>query len=148
MFATMMLTIPVDHGHRGGSIKIEHTGKIKSFVTDHKSDDHFSLTTFLADCRHEVEPLTDGFMIIMVFDLVWTDAYVASTSPLHLPLFLMALKEVNESLLPWNQLQQTYLQNLNNNEDNFKPLLQALNANKLPPRKPTLSPNVSSNYIF
>jgi len=142
----MLLTIPVCDGQRGGTINVEHAGQIKSFVYDHQSEDHFSLTTFSADCCHVVEPLTDGLMIIMVFDLVWTDAFTASTSPLHFPLFLMAIKEINESLLPWRKRQQTYLHNINNTED--KSLLETIHVNKLLPTENTkLYPKMSGNLL-
>ena len=42
-----------------------------------------------------------GWMLAMVFNLVWLDACKAISSPLEFPAFLRARNELNETLFSW-----------------------------------------------
>ncbi len=101
----MVITIPVKGGYKGGQINVEKKGNTESFQFEHESGRNTSLLAFYSDCTHKLEPVTSGWMLAMVFNLVWLDACKAVDSPLEFPTFLHALNELNESLFSWASLQ-------------------------------------------
>ena len=50
----MILQIPVQGGHEGGRIKVEHLDEIRVFNVSEDSSKFFHLTTFYADCDHQL----------------------------------------------------------------------------------------------
>ena len=102
MFGTMILQIPVNGGHQGGHLVLEHSGKTKKFSFDNGSDQKFFLTAFYADCEHQLEQVTQGWRLTLVFNLVWKNGGVpALRAPVDVPVLLEVLKEIKESLRPW-----------------------------------------------
>lgn len=101
----MVVTIPVEGGYRGGQINVEHRQQKKSFHFEKESSQRFSLVTFYTDCRHELERVTSGAMVAMVFHINWLDALEATTSPLEFPAFFKTFYEVSDILIPWTYSQ-------------------------------------------
>ena len=101
IFGTMVLQIPVRGGHQGGSLLVEHNGKIKKFPFDVQSEKKFFLAAFYADCERELEPVTKGWRVTLLFDLVWKHQMPAVNVPIILPVLLDVLNEIKESLRPW-----------------------------------------------
>lgn len=97
----MVLTIPVEGGYRGGKINVEHSQQKESFHFEEESDQHFSLVAFYSDCQHKLDPITNGVMVAMVFQLNWLDALKANTSPLEFPAFFKSFYEVSDLLKSW-----------------------------------------------
>lgn len=96
------MTIPVEGGYSGGKINVECDGQKHSFQFEQGSDHQFSLVAFFENCYHEVEPISDGWMLAMVFHLVWPEAVETGISPLEFPVFIKAFSEISEELMPWS----------------------------------------------
>ena len=79
----MVLTTP-------GHINVEHERQSSSFQFE-RDNDRLSVVAFCADCTHNLEPaVTDGWMVAIVFHLVWKDVAKVADSPLDFPIFLKA----------------------------------------------------------
>ena len=101
-FGVIVLTIPVEGGYSGGKINVEHEGHMHSFQFEHDSDRHSSCVAFFEDCYNELETISDGWMLAMVFHLIWKDALEVDTAPLEFPAFIKAFNEINEELVLWS----------------------------------------------
>ena len=97
----MVLTIPVEGGYKGGHINIEHEGQSSNFQFERDNDRLFSVVAFRADCGHNLEPVTDGWMMAIVFHLVWKEVAKVADSPLDFPIFLKAFDIVKEEMAHW-----------------------------------------------
>ena len=97
----MVLTIPVEGGYKGGHINIEHEGQSSNFQFERDNDRLFSVVAFRADCGHHLEPVTDGWMMAIVFHLVWKEVAKVADSPLDFPIFLKAFDIVKEEMAHW-----------------------------------------------
>jgi hypothetical protein len=65
MVGTLVVTLP--SSFRGGAMVIEHQGEKVTFRTSRQP---LSFLAFYADCHHEVRPVTDGYRIVLTYDLV------------------------------------------------------------------------------
>ena len=99
-FGTAILQLPLEGGHEGGRYKVEYKGINKVFESHENSDQLFYLSSFYGDCKHVMEPLTRGWKLVLVFNLVWEDAKISETLQ-DFPTFLSAVKEVQKALTPW-----------------------------------------------
>ena len=60
----------------------------------------FYLTAFYDSCENSIEPIFRGYKLVLVYDLLWSNA--TNEIPRNLPVFLGALKQIKESSLhPW-----------------------------------------------
>jgi hypothetical protein len=95
----MILQIPVQGGHKGGTIVLEHGGQTKQFPFDIGSGEKFSLVAFYDDCEHQLEQVTEGWRLTLVFNLVWKDGVVpAIKAPIDIPIVLEIIKEIKEEI--------------------------------------------------
>ena len=97
----MVLTIPVEGGYKGGHINIEHEGQSSNFQFERDNDRLFSVVAFRADWGHNLEPVSDGWMMAIVFHLVWKEVAKVADSPLDFPIFLKAFDIVKEEMAHW-----------------------------------------------
>ena len=103
-FATVVLQIPVKGGHQGGRCTVEYQGKNKKFENQQNSDQHFYLSAYYGSCAHMMEPVTQGWKLTFVYSLVWTN--VKSVIPRDFPVFITAMTEIQQALIPWIPDQQ------------------------------------------
>ncbi|KAI9552418.1 hypothetical protein GHT06_022784 [Daphnia sinensis] len=103
-FAIIVLTIPVEGGFSGGKINVKCDSQKHSFQFEQGSDHQFSLVAFLENCYNEVEPISEGWMLAMVFHLVWPEAVETGLSPFEFPVFIKAFNEISEELMPWSSI--------------------------------------------
>lgn len=96
-FGTVILQLPLEGGHEGGRCKVEYKGISKIFESHENSDQLFYLSAFYGDCKHVMEPVTRGWKLVLVFNLVWEDAKISETLQ-DFPTFLGAVKEVQKAL--------------------------------------------------
>src|SRR5690625_3280895 len=69
MFGTMVVGLPSHYS--GGELVISFEGeKVVSDFSNNKSKYGLNYTAFYADCDHEVKPLTEGYRICLVYNLV------------------------------------------------------------------------------
>lgn len=69
MFGTLIIALPSKH--TGGELEVRFDGKEESIRFDNCSDNfEIPFAAFYADCDHEVKPLTDGYRVCLVYNLV------------------------------------------------------------------------------
>jgi hypothetical protein len=101
-FGVMLVQIPVQGGHEGGDIIVQHTDNKKQFDTWQTSSELSHITVFYSDCAHKLENVTFGWRFALVFHLNMT----SSTPPVglsptpNLPTFL-SVNNVREVLKQW-----------------------------------------------
>ncbi|KAI9552309.1 hypothetical protein GHT06_022673 [Daphnia sinensis] len=101
MFATMILQIPVEGGHTGGTLKVQSGSKSMGFKCVVSNNQKFHLTAIYVGCKQELETVTAGWMVTLSFNLVWKNAIAMADSPLPLPALITVLNEITESLKAW-----------------------------------------------
>lgn len=85
MFGTLVVQLPSKY--KGGQLIVRHDGKTKTF--DFSSSDlvNNSLSTFFSsfycDCEHEILPVTEGFRLCLVYNLITIDAEVPLAPQMH-----------------------------------------------------------------
>ena len=98
----MVLTIPVEGaGYKVGHNNIENEGQSSSFQFERDNDRLFSVVAFRADWGHNLEPVSDGWMMAIVFHLVWKEVAKVADSPLDFPIFLKAFDIVKGKMAHW-----------------------------------------------
>ncbi|KAI9558955.1 hypothetical protein GHT06_015744 [Daphnia sinensis] len=98
-FGTLLLQLPVEGGHEGGHLNIEYQGRKKKFESHTNSDRTFYLSSFYDCCEHFIEPVLQGNKLMLVFDLIWTNAKIEI--PRNFPVFLTALKQIKKAIKSW-----------------------------------------------
>ena len=68
MLATLVLALPGSSA--GGELVVRHHGR--ETVIDMRSEDpsELNFAAFYADCEHEIRPITDGYRICLVYNLI------------------------------------------------------------------------------
>ena len=68
MFATLIITLP--SSHVGGDLLVRHKGR--EVRLDERCDDpsEVAFTAFYADCVHEVLPVSSGYRMVLVYNLL------------------------------------------------------------------------------
>jgi hypothetical protein len=72
MIATLVVVLPSEH--HGGTLVIEHQDTVKRFQSNRLASDKLGLFAFYADCRHELRPVTDGYRIVLTYNLSYKKA--------------------------------------------------------------------------
>jgi len=65
MVGSLVVTLP--SSHRGGALVVEHAGKS---VTYRPPKGGLSFVAFYSDCRHQVQPVTSGYRIVLTYNLL------------------------------------------------------------------------------
>lgn len=70
MFATLVIALPCDY--EGGELLVRHQGEEMSFDLHSNAVDSAGFAAFFADCRHEVRPVTAGYRLTLIYNLIRT----------------------------------------------------------------------------
>ena len=70
MFATLVITLPCDY--EGGELVVRHKGEEMCFDLHAEAMDHVGFAAFFADCKHEVRPVTAGYRLTLIYNLIRT----------------------------------------------------------------------------
>ncbi len=65
MIGTLVVSLPSDS--QGGALVVRHGG---ASVTYRSSKTSLSFVAFYADCRHEVRPVTSGYRVVLIYNLL------------------------------------------------------------------------------
>lgn len=68
MVATMIVVLP--SAHIGGTLNVTHKNKKKKFKSEAIYPKKVSYFAFYADCEHEVDPVTEGYRVVLTYNLV------------------------------------------------------------------------------
>jgi hypothetical protein len=90
MVGTLVLVWPSPH--IGGELVVRHGSEQAHFASQHLTADTIRWCAFYADCRHEVLPVSEGWRVVLTFDLV-VPAQEATPRPSAPPAVLDALRE-------------------------------------------------------
>jgi predicted 2-oxoglutarate/Fe(II)-dependent dioxygenase YbiX len=93
MVGTLTVTLP--GASRGGELIVQHGEK---YATYRSSDKLLSFVAFYADCRHEVQPVTSGYRIVLTYNLLLSVA--GETLPRSIPLRSLNWRRVSRSTSP------------------------------------------------
>ncbi len=81
MVATLVVILP--SGYCGGSLVVNHHEESKCFRQSRSKMNLLTLIAFYADCPHEVRPVTEGYRVVLTYNLVLSEAantnYLSST---------------------------------------------------------------------
>lgn len=100
----MILQVPVQGGHEGGRIKVEHHDQIRLFNVCEGSEKCWNLTAFYSDCIHHLEEVTFGWRLALVFNLELETSNILIPSPQSPDLqTFLSVKQVREVLEQWDQ---------------------------------------------
>ncbi len=68
MFATLVVCLP--SRHEGGRLMVSHDGETRTIdFGDPASAYHVQYAAFYTDCRHEIEPVTSGYRVSLIYNL-------------------------------------------------------------------------------
>jgi hypothetical protein len=70
MFGTLIIQLPSCYS--GGDVVISHNGTQSRFAFAKEAPFHAYYTAFYADCKHEIEPVTNGHRLCLIYNLVYT----------------------------------------------------------------------------
>jgi hypothetical protein len=84
MIATLVLVWP--SAHIGGELRVCHRDSEVRFASQHLQASAIRWFAFYADCRHEVTPVSEGWRIVLTFDLVLPAEPARRRTPVHPPL--------------------------------------------------------------
>ncbi len=70
MFASLVVTLPSHF--KGGELIVKHQGIEKKFRPENPSYST-SYVSFFADCKHEIKPVTSGYRLALVYNVVSLD---------------------------------------------------------------------------
>lgn len=101
-FATIVLQVPVEGGHEGGLLTIQHHQNTQVF--DHSSDSHrnFYMSVVHADSELEMTPVSKGYRIELIFHIKWNSPAVVFYPPLpDISSFLVALTKIRKDFQCW-----------------------------------------------
>jgi hypothetical protein len=100
MVGTLVVTLP--SAYKGGALTVEHRGEK---VTYRASKRPLSFVAFYADCDHEAKPVTEGYRIVLTYNLMLAGdpgapALAAETPPATVAALAARLREHFETPLP------------------------------------------------
>lgn len=103
MVGTLVLVMPSPH--IGGELVVRHGSEQAHFASQHLNADRIRWIAFYADCRHEVLPVSEGWRVVLTFDLVLPKKQAAVPAPVS-PALLDALRghffpPTGPRLRPW-----------------------------------------------
>mmetsp|Transcript_44251 Transcript_44251/g.107009 ORF Transcript_44251/g.107009 Transcript_44251/m.107009 type:complete len:817 (+) Transcript_44251:2878-5328(+) len=78
MFATMVIQLPSKHD--GGQLNVYHGKESRTFDFSNRSDDSFFVSSFFADCEHELLPVTAGYRVCLVYNLVMSTSQIGNVA--------------------------------------------------------------------
>ena len=79
MVATLVIALP--SAHEGGELIVRHEGGETTVEFGPQSRFQTQFAAFYADCEHEIRPVTSGFRLALVYNLVLAKSKHAITAP-------------------------------------------------------------------
>jgi len=90
MFGTLVISLP--SAHEGGELLIRHAGREKTVDLRSTAPSEIRYAAFYADCEHEVRPVTKGYRVCLVYNLVQKKGKNSPATPDHRPETAAAVK--------------------------------------------------------
>ncbi len=96
MFGTLAIVLPSKHS--GGDIHLSHDGEERIFRSSERSEYDCSYAAWYADVTHEVKPVTSGYRLVLIYNLIQTNTAVRLLAPTS----LCAISMLKAILPYWN----------------------------------------------
>ena len=97
MFGTLVIQLPCNY--TGGSIVVHHQNEKKEFnFGGSDALGNFYYVAFYADCLHEVKPVTDGYRLCLIYNLIWKGSPNDAPTP---PDHQFVINKINSILKEW-----------------------------------------------
>jgi hypothetical protein len=96
MFGTLVISLPSEH--EGGTLIIRHAGREVRHELRAEEPSEVRYAGFYADCEHEVLPITSGYRVCLIYNLVQR---VAKSDKLTAPDHREAVTTIANSLRSW-----------------------------------------------
>ena len=98
MFGTLVIQLPSNY--KGGQLTIYHQSMKTDFnFSGPAGYDNFHYVAFYADCQHEIKPVTDGYRLCLVYNLIYQgsgDCPVPENNQEIVSSIVSSMKEWNE----------------------------------------------------
>ena len=85
MFGTMIVVLPCTH--EGGELIIQHAGRKVTLDLSSTEVSELKVAAFYADCEHEVRPVTSGYRVCLVYNLIQQRPAKGGAGPLSAPMY-------------------------------------------------------------
>ncbi|KAJ3086778.1 hypothetical protein HK102_012494 [Quaeritorhiza haematococci] len=72
MFATLVIMLP--RAHEGGTLIVKHKNTTKMFDFSAQSEFGAFYTAFYCNCKHQIQPVTSGYRLCLVYNLCATNS--------------------------------------------------------------------------
>ncbi len=95
MFGSLVITLPSTFS--GGALVVHHQDMSHTFTVDNPSFT-MSYVAFFADCKHEIQPVTSGHRLALVYNLISLDK-----GPLPSPTSNESVHAAAECIKKWKQ---------------------------------------------
>lgn len=95
MFGSLVVTLP--SAHEGGDLVIRHADRETVLSLRNAEPGEIRYAAFYTDCEHEVRPVTRGYRVCLVYNLVFKTCNRLPTPPDH----RQAVTAAAERLRPW-----------------------------------------------
>jgi len=70
MFGTLVIQMPSDY--EGGQLTVFHRGKETEYnFSGPEACYNFYFAAFYADCQHEIKPVTKGYRLCLIYNLLY-----------------------------------------------------------------------------
>ncbi|CAF2949725.1 unnamed protein product, partial [Rotaria sp. Silwood2] len=103
MFGTLVIILPSQY--KGGEFVIKHNNQEKIFdysSTKYKCDYYYLV--FYADCEHEILPITDGYRLSLIYNIVVNKEKLNSYSQIpSSPLNEKYIQNICQALIKWSK---------------------------------------------
>lgn len=94
MFATLVVVLPSTF--EGGALVVEHNGQSVVFSQSNLPENGISWAAFFTDCTHELQEVTQGYRVVLVYNLCHDDAtQVTRPTQPHV------VSRIRQHLTPW-----------------------------------------------
>lgn len=67
---SLVVCLPV--AHKGGQLAVRHQDRQVEFNWASQHPDTIQWAAFFSDCEHEVLPITEGYRVMLTYNLVWS----------------------------------------------------------------------------
>ena len=81
MFGTLVVVVP--SAHRGGELVVRHAGHEEVLDLSDAEASELTFGAFYADCEHEVLPVTEGYRVCLVYNLIQQKGQQRICAPLY-----------------------------------------------------------------
>ncbi|KAG9770929.1 hypothetical protein KCU88_g6480, partial [Aureobasidium melanogenum] len=79
MFGTLMICLP--SSHQGGELVLTHNNDTVEFNTSPTSEFDISYAAWYSDVLHEVKPVTQGYRLVLIYNLIRHNSATVSVPP-------------------------------------------------------------------